>query len=322
LDFKDYYRVLGVDRRAGADEIQKAYRKLARKYHPDVSKELDAETRFKEIAEAYEVLKDDEKRSKYDRFGQAWKARESGAQPPPGFEEFRFDLGGAPFGGGASGFSNFFEMLFGQAAADAANGGWASWGASEGRGGWARPGANHEYGLRLSLEEAARGGVRELAISDPHGGEPRRIRINLPRGVRSGQTVRVPGRGGTGRGAGPTGDLLLRIEHEPHPRFRLDGRDLSLTLEVTPWEAALGAEADVPTLDQPVRIRIPAGTSSGRRIRVRGRGFPAGKGEAAGDLLAEVRVVVPETLTDRERQLFESLRDASAFQPRTRGSRA
>jgi curved DNA-binding protein len=319
LEFKDYYQVLGVDRGAGAEEIQKAYRKLARKFHPDVSKEADAEARFKEIAEAYEVLKDPEKRSKYDRFGQAWKERQSGGHPPPGFEEFRFDFGGVPFGAGGSGFSSFFEMLFGQAAG-AANGGWASWGASEGRGGWARPGANHEYRLRLSLEEAARGGVRELTIPEPHGGEPRRIRVNLPQGVRPGQTVRVPGRGGSGRGSGPSGDLLLRIEHEPHPRFQLDGRDLLVTLEVAPWEAALGGEADVATLDQPVRIRVPAGTSSGRRIRVRGRGFPAGKGESAGDLLAEVRVVVPETLTERERQLFESLRSASTFQPRARRS--
>jgi curved DNA-binding protein len=214
LDYKDYYRSSAS---TAAPARTRSRRPTAswRASTTRTSARSDAETRFKEIAEAYEVLKDSDKRQKYDRFGQAWKARESGGQPPPGFEEFRFDLGGTPFGGGASGYSSFFEMLFGQAAGTA-NGGWASWGASEGRGGWARPGANHEYGLRLSLEEAARGGVRELTVPDPHGGEPRRIRVNLPRGVRSGQTVRVPGRGSAGRGSGPAGDLLLRIEHEPH----------------------------------------------------------------------------------------------------------
>jgi len=322
LDYKDYYRVLGVDRSASADEIQKAYRKLARRFHPDVSQEPDAELRFKEIAEAYEVLKDADKRAKYDRFGQAWKAREAGGAPPPGFEEFRFDLGGAPFGGGfagSSGFSSFFEMLFGQAApGGAGNGGWASWGGGEGRGGWARPGANREYGLRLSLEEAARGGVRELTLADG-AGEPRRIRVNLPQGVRAGQVVRVPGQGGAGRGSGPAGDLLLRVEHDPHRRFRLDGRDLQTTLDVAPWEAALGGEAELPTLGEPVRVRIPAGTSSGRRIRVRGRGFPGGKGEEAGDLIAELRVVLPEKLSERERALYESLREASTTKPRESG---
>lgn len=319
MEYKDYYQVLGVDRSASADEVQKAYRKLARKFHPDVSKEPNAEARFKEIAEAYEVLKDADKRSKYDRFGQAWKARESGGAPPPGFEEFRFDFGGTPFGGGqfggGSGFSSFFEMLFGQAAGGAGNGGWASWGGGEGRGGWARPGANREYALRLPLEEAARGGVRELTVPDG-AGEPRRIRVNLPRGVRSGQVVRVPGQGGSGRGSGPAGDLLLRIEHEPHRRFRLEGRDLQTTLDVAPWEAALGGEAELPTLGEPVRIRIPAGTSSGRKVRLRGRGFPGGKGEEDGDLIAELRVVLPETLSERERALYESLREASASKSR------
>ncbi|MCM2268502.1 MAG: J domain-containing protein [Thermoanaerobaculia bacterium] len=319
MDYKDYYQVLGVARAASSDEIQKAYRKLARKFHPDVSKEPNADARFREIAEAYEVLKDADKRAKYDRFGQAWKAREAGGAPPPGFEEFRFDFGGTPFGGGAtsggaSGFSSFFEMLFGQAAAGG-NGGWASWGGDEGRGGWARPGANREYGLRLSLEEAARGGVRELTVPDG-AGEARRIRVNLPRGVRSGQVVRVPGQGGSGRGSGPAGDLLLRVEHEPHARFRLEGRDLRTTLDVAPWEAALGGEADLPTLAEPVRIRVPAGTSSGRRIRVRGRGFPGGQSESAGDLIAELRVVLPETLSDRERALYEGLREASGERAR------
>lgn len=325
MEFKDYYQTLGVARGASADEIQKAYRKLARKFHPDVSQEADADARFKEISEAYEVLKDSDKRSKYDRFGQAWKARESGGAPPPGYEEFHFDFGdvqGGPFGG--SGFSSFFDMLFGQAAGARPGGAggpaWASW-SNEGRGGWARPGANVESTIRLGLEEAARGGVRELHLADPAGGAPRRLRVNIPRGVRPGQSIRVQGQGSAGRGSGPAGDLLLRVDLAPHPRFRLDGRDLHQTLEVSPWEAALGGEAEVPTLDGTVRVRIPAGTSSGRKIRIRGRGFPGGRTEPAGDLLAEIRVVVPAELSVRERELYEALRDAAAAPESTTGNR-
>jgi curved DNA-binding protein len=319
LEFRDYYQVLGVGREASAEEIQKAYRKLARKYHPDVNREADAETRFKEIAEAYEVLKDPEKRAKYDRFGQAWKARQSGAAPPPGFEEFRFDLGdlGDAFGGGGSGFSSFFEMLFGQAARAAGEtprGSWASW-SGEGRGGWARPGANQEVTLEIPLEEAARGGLRDLSLLGPDGAT-RRLKVNLPRGIRTGQVVRVPGQGSAGRGGAPAGDLHLRVEIHPHPVFRLEGRDLHMTLDVAPWEAALGGEADLATLDGRVRVRIPAGTSSGRRIRVRGRGFPGGKGEEPGDLIAEIRIVVPAKLAREEKELFEKLRDQSPFRPR------
>ncbi|MBZ0100775.1 MAG: DnaJ domain-containing protein [Thermoanaerobaculia bacterium] len=332
MEFKDYYQTLNVARTATPEEIQKAYRKLARKFHPDVSKEPQAETRFKEIAEAYEVLKDADKRQKYDQFGQAWQARQAGGapgQPPPGFEGYSFDFGDLSemFGGrgasaGASGFSNFFEMLFGAAGPGGGRPGagegsprpWASW-SGEGRGGWARPGANQEVPLALSLEEAARGGLRELALRTPDG-ETRTVRVNLPKGIRPGQSVRVPGKGGGGRGGGPAGDLLLRIEVLPHPRFRLEGTHLITTLDISPWEAALGGEADLRTLDGQVRIRIPAGTSSGRRVRVRGRGFPAGKSSEAGDLIAELRVVVPEKLSEKEKELFEQLRTASAFQPR------
>lgn len=317
MDYKDYYQVLGIGRDASPDEVQKAYRKLARRFHPDVSKEPGAESRFKEIAEAYEVLKDPEKREKYDRFGAAWKARAQGAPPPPGFEEFHFDFGGQSFGTGASGFSQFFEMLFGQAAQAAAGrsgkGSWASWG-TDGRGGWARSGANQAVSLRLSIEEAARGGVRELALQTADGAT-RRIKVNLPKGVRPGQTVRVPGQGESGRNGGTSGDLMLRVELLPHPRFRLDGKDLLTTVEVAPWEAALGGEAEISTLEGSVRVKIPAGTSSGRRIRVKGQGFPAAAGEP-GDLYAELKIVVPEALSDRERELFGQLREVSAFRPR------
>jgi curved DNA-binding protein len=315
LDYKDYYQVLGIGREASGDEIQKAYRKLARKFHPDVSKEKDAETRFKEIAEAYEVLKDPEKRVKYDRFGQAWNARQEGRTPPPGYEEFQFDFGGAPFGAGASGFSSFFEMLFGQQAPGGDRGAWASW-TNEGRGGWARPGASHEVEIQLPLREAARGGVRDLTLGDPTGHQSRTIRVNFPAGIRSGQTIRVPGQGGQGHGGAPAGDLLLRVELAPEPGFRLEGRDLVTTVDVAPWEAALGGETTIRTLDGEVRVRVPGGTSSGRKIRVRGRGYPGGKGETPGDLIAELRVVVPAALADEEKKLYEQLRELDRSRPR------
>ena len=345
MDFKDYYKVLGVPRDATQEDIQKAYRKLARKHHPDVSKEKGAETRFKEVSEANEVLKDPEKRARYDQFGSSWKpggAQGPGAGAPGGFagsEGFQgFGGRGVEFGGGASGFSDFFEMLFGQGARPAAGAGgrtgWASW-ENEGRGGWARPGANQEVVLRLSLEEALAGGVRELSLSDGASGEPRRVKVNLPRGMRPGQTVRVAGKGEEGRSGGASGDLFLKIEILPHPRFKLEGRDLLTNLEVTPWEAVLGGEAEIRTLDGRVRVRVPAGTSSGRRIRVKGRGFPAGSSGSAGsagsggsggsaaheagDLYAEVRIVVPESPSEREKELFAELRSTSSFHPRGEG---
>lgn len=333
MDFKDYYKVLGVRREASQDEIQKAYRKLARKHHPDVSKEKGAEARFKEVSEANEVLKDPEKRAKYDRFGTAWKQREqAGPQAGgpggfPGFEGFQgFATEGAEFGGGASGFSSFFEMLFGQGAragttggGPGGRGGWASW-ENDGRGGWARPGANQEVILPLSLEEALTGGVRELVLASGPGGGSRRIKVNLPRGVRPGQTIRVAGKGEEGRSGGAAGDLFLKVEILPHPRFRLEGRDLLTSLEVTPWEAVLGGEAEIRTLDGRVRVKVPAGTSSGRRIRVKGRGFPAGTGaQEPGDLYAEVRIVVPESPSEREKELFAELQGASSFHPRGEG---
>ncbi|MEO8277212.1 MAG: DnaJ C-terminal domain-containing protein [Thermoanaerobaculia bacterium] len=343
MDFKDYYKVLGVARDATPEEIQKAYRKLARKYHPDVSKEKGAEARFKEVSEANEVLKDAEKRAKYDQFGTAWKQREQsggsgapggagsaggGASGFPGFEGFEgFSGASGDFGG--SGFSNFFEMLFGQNARAGSGGSGSSGsfggfgGSSTGRGGWARPGANQEVALPLSLEEALAGGVRELQIGDSQGGENKRIKVNFPRGVRSGQTIRVAGKGEAGQAGGSAGDLFLRVEILPHPRFRLEGRDLMTTLEVTPWEAVLGGEAEIRTLDASVRVRVPAGTSSGRRIRVKGRGFPAGSGASggkeAGDLYAEVRIVVPESPSEEEKSLFSQLAKVSTFHPRGAG---
>lgn len=329
MEFKDYYATLGVDKDADQDQIQKAYRKLARKYHPDINKEPEAEARFKEIGEAYEVLKDPEKRQKYDRFGTAWKQSGQGRTggPPPGFEDFVVDFGegfggrgfrfeGGGFeGAGASGFSSFFDALFGGMGGA---GGFGGPGGARRRPGPPPPsrGADVEAEIQLGLHEAAHGGRREITLSDPMTGGTQRIAVNLPQGVRPGQRIRLAGKGTSGAGGGPAGDLYLKVHVAPHPDFRLQGKDLHTTLKVAPWEAALGAEAEVATLSGPVRVKVPPGTSSGRRIRLRGKGFPSKNGDA-GDLFAEVSVVVPPKLSDREAELYRELAEASDFQPRS-----
>ncbi len=319
MEYKDYYSTLGVSKQASADEIQKAYRKLARKYHPDVNRGTGAEDKFKEITESYEVLKDPEKRQTYDRFGKDWKSFRGGGAPPPGF-----DFGG----GGGSGFSSFFESLFGGAGGGHPFGG-AGAGAGNpfaggdpfgrgfrpGGGGFNSRGQDQEALIVLPLEEAYRGGRREISVSDPMTGEVKSYTINLPRGVKPGQKIRLAGRGGPGAGSGPAGDLLLKVELAPNDRFRLEGLDLHTDLPVSPWEAALGAEASVRTLDGPVKVRIPPGTSTGRRIRLRERGWPNPKG-IGGNLYAEIKVTVPGQLSKKERELFEELAEVSSFKPR------
>jgi curved DNA-binding protein len=325
LDFKDYYATLGVKKDATQEEIQKAYKKLARKFHPDVNKDPAAEAKFKDIGEANEVLKDPEKRQRYDQYGSAWNSTRQTGAPPPGWEGVRFDFdgaGGRGFapGGGADGFSSFFDMLFG--AGRRGGGGFPGGGfpgANFGGGGGA--GADSEAALPLTLEEAFRGGTREITFADGATGERKTLSVRIPPGVRSGQKIRLAGQGQAGRG-GPAGDLFLKIDVLPDPRFRVEGMDLYATVPVTPWEAALGGEAEVETLDGAVRVRVPAGSSSGRKIRLRGKGLVSrnggstGNGEERGDLIAEMRIVVPETLSDRERELFQALAEASEFRPR------
>ncbi len=307
MEFKDYYGILGVSRAATAEEIQKAYRKLARKYHPDVNREPGAEARFKEIAEAYEVLKDPEKRQRYDQFGAAWNARQQGGPPPPGWEEFQFDLGDLGFGPNSQ-FSSFFEMLFGypfEGEVRGRPGEWTIWTTGRKRG--ARPGANRETVLRLPLEEAARGGLKELQLELPDGTR-RQLRVNLPRALREGQRVRLPGQGESGRAGGARGDLLLEIQLEPHPHFDLKGDELHTRLEVPCWEAALGGEVQVNTLNGTARIRIPAGSSPGQKLRIRGKGYPRADG-SVGDLIAELVITAPQPQSERERQLYRELQE-------------
>jgi curved DNA-binding protein len=322
--FRDYYEALGVPRDASQDEIKSAYRKLARKYHPDVSKEEDADDRFKEVSEAYEVLRDPEKREKYDRLGANWKAGDdvSGAQ---GFRGGGAGGGGFgdgvqfDFGGGGADFSDFFDSFFSSRGGGGMGGGRGFPGGggarTAGRNGFSTRGTDAEAELELSLEEAARGGRRKIRLADG-----RDYDVNVPPGVRDGQRIRLAGEGGAGVGGGPPGDLFLRVRIRPDPRFAVDGSDLYTELPVTPWEAALGAEVEIPTLDGGTRrLRVPPGSSSGRRLRLRGQGLPKPDG-GSGDLYAVVEIEVPKSLSDGERELFERLAEVSDFDPR-RGRR-
>ena len=310
--FRDYYETLGVPRDASNDDIRAAYRKLARKLHPDVNKEEGASERFNEVSEAYEVLRDPEKRERYDRLGQNWKAGQdvSDAQGFEGFQGFGGGFGNGTrveFGDGAD-FSDFFEGLFGGRGRGRARGGGRR---AAGFDGYSMRGSDYEATIDITLEEAYRGGKRRFQLSDG-----REYEVNIPRGVREGQRIRLAGEGGAGAGGGPAGDLLLRVHLLPHPRFRLVGRDLEVDLPVAPWEAALGASVPVQTIDgRTARVRVRPGTSSGKRLRVKGEGMPGGRDDA-GDLVAIVKIMVPKRLTDDERRLFEQLAEVSNFDPR------
>lgn len=319
MEYKDYYRTLGVDKDAAPASIQKAYRKLARQFHPDVNKDPGAEARFKDIGEAYEVLKDPDKRSKYDRYGAAWQQVQAEGAPPPGWEGFSFHFGdGGDFRGGDSRFefrsagdsgrSSFFDMLFGGAGPQVFPGG--------GRhSNWSPPrrGRDREVSLPLSLEKLAEGGPQPVEFLDRSNGRTRRLEVRIPGGVLPGQSIRLGGQGGKGAG-GPDGDLLLRVEALPHPVFRLRERDIHCDVPVAPWTAALGGTVRIPTLGGHAEARLPAGSSTGRKMRLRGRGLPNPKGPD-GDLLARIQVVVPTQLTEEEKDLFEQLAETSAFQP-------
>jgi curved DNA-binding protein len=304
--FRDYYETLGVPRDASNEEIRRAYRKLARANHPDVNKEPGAEDRFKEISEAYEVLRDDDKRQRYDRLGANWKA----GQDVAGAQGFRGGRGTADNGGGSGGggfdfgggdFSDFFESMFG----GRARGGQRS--RFEGFDGFTRRGSDQEATLDLTLEQAAAGGKQKLALADG-----REYEVAVPAGVRDGQRIRLAGEGGEGT---PPGDLFLRARIQPHPRFEVQGRDLYTDLPVTPSEAALGATVETPTLAGTAKVKVPAGSSSGRRLRLRGQGMPGPRGEQ-GDLYARVRIDVPKKLKREERKAYERLAEVSDFNPR------
>jgi curved DNA-binding protein len=298
LAYTDYYEVLGVPRDADQDVIRRAYRKLARTYHPDLNSDSDAEDRFKQLGEAYEVLSDPDKRDRYDRLGANWRQQEQAA-PDANFEEF-FDRQGFGNDDTRVEFSDdLFERLFG-AGAGAGAGGGPGW-----RGGGPLRGLDREALIDLSLEDALAGGRRRLTL-DHH-----EIDVNFPAGVRDGQLIRLAGQGAPGRDGGPPGDLYLRIALKPDPNFRRRGDDdLDVDLSVAPWEAALGATVPVKTPGGNAQVRVPAGSSSGRRLRLRGRGLPR-SGGGSGDLYAVVKITVPKRLSDRERELYEQLAESS-----------
>lgn len=304
MSYKDYYRVLGVDRSVSSQELQRRYRALAKKYHPDVSKEPDAEARFKEIGEAYEVLKDPEKRSLYDKWGPEWRAISEGRGSPggPNVSDMHVDFG--DFVGGGGGFSDMgsiFEQVFGGRRS-------GSRGARRTRA--KPPGADQETVLELGLEDAYRGGPRDLQFTDTMTGAPRTLNVTVPKGVRDGQRIRL-----RGQASGGHGDLFLRTKILEDERFRLDGDDVRTTLDVAPHEAVLGASASLHTLDGPVRVKVPPGSSTGRQIRLRERGYPK-RGGGRGHLFAEIRVVVPSDPSAEERALYEELAKVSTFEPR------
>lgn len=343
--FQDYYQLLDVSRSASAGDIQKAYRALARKLHPDVNKEPGAEQRFKAINEAYEVLKDDQKRALYDRLGENWKHGQE-FRPPPGAANgqgraYRPRAArGAPHGGFSTGdgtdFSEFFESIFGGAAGGGGGAGgfsgfseddFASAARGHARGkarsprsAQPRQGQTHEAQLTLSLADLHRGGTHRVSLSGTgkSGEESRSYDVRIPPGVTDGSVIRLPGQGGPGTSGAPAGDLLLTIRLAPDARFRVDElnkHDLYTLVQISPWEAALGAKVNVPTLEGEITLTIPPGSQSSQKLRIRGRGLPKKSGEP-GDLFAELRIVVPRTLSPDERVAFEALARASNFEPR------
>ncbi len=307
MKYKDYYQILGVARDATTEDIRKAYRRLARKYHPDVSKEPDAEERFKEVNEANDVLSDPEKRAAYDQLGRYRSGQEF--RPPPGWGE-RFGQGGpggADFGG--MDFGDLFSQLFGGLGGGPGFRGGR--GFQEAGFGAAR-GQDVEAGVTLTLEEAYQGTERSLSLAAP-GQVPRTLRVRIPAGVLPGGRLRLPGKGG--RGAhGAAGDLYLAIQLAPHSLYRLEGRDIYLDMPIAPWEAALGARVSVPTLAGAVRLKIPAGARSGQKLRLAGKGMPAASG--AGDFYVQLQIVLPPKLSEAERALYEQLKSLSRFDPR------
>ena len=308
MKYKDYYATLGVDKNASAEDIKKSYRKLARKYHPDVSKEKDAKEKFQEVSEAYETLKDPEKRAAYDQLGSYQPGQDF--RPPPGWEQ-QFHSGGFSFddldladlfaglGGGARGFR----------------------GSARARPNMPIPGEDYEVPVPIALEQAYHGTTLDLNLQIPQYGEdgrlrrtPHTIKARIPKGVTDGERLRLPGKGGKGANGGRDGDLYLIIRIALHPLFRVTGRDLYLDLPLAPWEAALGTTVEIPTLGGPVRLKIRPGTQGGQHLRLAKRGLP--KPDSEGDLYAIVQIAVPASANEREKELYRQLGEASSFDPR------
>ncbi|WP_456405281.1 DnaJ C-terminal domain-containing protein [Thiolapillus sp.] len=316
MEFEDYYEVMGVKRDATQDEIKRAYRKLARKYHPDVSKEADAEEKFKRLGEAYEVLKDPEKRAAYDQLGKNWKAGEDFHPPPDWDAGFEFSGGGFTGAGGADAqaYSDFFESLFGQR-----TGGFGGSAGASQRGFHMR-GQDHHAKVLIDLEDAYHGATRNITLQVPEVDasghvttRKRTLKVRIPKGVKQGQQIRLAGQGAPGMGQGGSGDLYLEIEFRPHPFYRVEGRDVYLELPVAPWEAALGEKVKVPTPAGVLDLKIPAGSSSGKKMRLKGKGIP---GKKPGDFYVQLKIVLPPSDSEKARALYEKMKQELPFNPR------
>lgn len=309
MQYKDYYEVMGVPRTAAADEIKRAYRKLARKYHPDVSKEADAEARFKELGEAYEVLKDPEKRAAYDQLGADWKAGQEFRPPPDWKEGFEFSGGGA----GSAEASDFFETLFGHQRR----------GQAGARGAYRAQGENHHARVLIDLEDAYQGVTRMISLRVPQltpEGQvilrEHKLNVTIPRGIRAGQQIRLAGQGAPGPGDSKPGDLFLEIDFHPHPLYRIADRDVLLDLPVAPWEAALGTTLKVPTPGGVVELKLPPGSVAGGKLRLKGRGIPA---SPPGDMYVVLQIALPPAESDPEKAAYRNLGEQfSAFKPRAK----
>ncbi len=312
MEFKDYYQVMGVARDATQDEIKRAYRQLARKYHPDVSKEANAEARFKEVGEAYEVLKDAEKRAAYDQLGANWKAGQEFHPPPDWNSGFEFSGGGFT-GGDASGFSDFFESLYGRAF----NGG------QRGHTAFHAQGEDHHAKVQIDLEDAYSGAIRTITLQVPGidaqgrvSTRAHQLNVKIPRGIRAGQHIRLAGQGGAGHGQGKPGDLYLEVEFHAHSHYRVEQRDVYLDLPVAPWEAALGATVKVPTPVGSVELKIPPGSLAGNKLRLKGRGIP---GAVPGDFYVVLQIAVPAADGDADRTFYRDMAEQfNSFNPRSK----
>ena len=309
MEFKDYYKIMGVARDATEAQIKTAYRKLARKFHPDVSKEKDAEARFKDLGEAYEVLKNPEKRAAYDQLGQGPRPGEQFRPPPDWGSGFEFSGAGDQDGA----YSDFFESLFGRQARGQGRG---PHGDPFGRG----HSADHHARVLLDLDASLQGGQRAFTLRVPAvnaeghvESKERTLNIQIPKGILAGQTIRLPGQGSPASEHGPAGDLFIEIEFQPHRYYGVDGRDLILTLPVAPWEASLGASVAIPTPGGTVQLKIPPGSHSGSKLRLRGRGIPA---TPPGDLYALLEIALPPASDDKAKAAYLAMAAAMPFNPR------
>ena len=333
MEYKDYYQIMGVERSATQDEIKRAYRKLARKYHPDVSKEADAEKRFKEVGEAYEVLKDPEKRAAYDQLGSNWKEGQDFNAPPDWDAGFEFRGGGFTGAGGpqfhgftgadSGAFSDFFESLFGQGFQQA---GARPQGEYRQQTGFHQAGEDHHAKILIDLEDAMKGATRSISLRVPgvdasgHVTTKERVlKVSIPKGIKQGQHIRLSGQGNPGIGQGKAGDLYLEIEFNSHNIYRVDGRDVYLDLPVAPWEAALGASIKAPTPGGVVDLKIKPGSANGSKMRLKGRGIPASSSNnSAGDLYVILQVTLPPANTDSEKAAYEKMQQSFRFNPRAK----